>query len=484
MIIQTAYERLISVWLKSCWVLALVILNSTSFSQTDSMFFSFDAYRQLVRNNHPLILQANLNLLKGESQLRKAKGGFDPRIQASFDNKEYQSKDYYSLSQATVKIPTPFAVELKGGFELNDGVYLNQQDQTPDDGLYTAGISLPLLQGLVIDERRTVLRQARAFQSFTNSERLVMTNELLLKAYNGYWEWWSAQRKVEVADGLADIAKTRLDAVKQRAFAGQAPLIDTLEAHIQWQMRKQNAVEARILETKNRMLLSAFVWSNSDTQTESVSMQLPSAARSSDPGMIESPFEFVETNFLAILDTISDSNPYLRQFDAKLDGLYADEKWKREKLKPRLNANYNLLSGSTGSVEEGFGTTNYKWGFDFYFPVLLRESRGDLELTRIKIAETKLELSYKKTELKNKALAVYQNIPMLENQLRIASDNRSNYERLLDAERIKFFNGESTLFLVNQRETQYADAQNKVIDLQLKLEQARNELLFLVGLIE
>lgn len=311
-----------------------------------------------------------------------------------------------------------------------------------------------------------------------------MTNELLLKAYNGYWEWWAAQRKVFVAEGLADIAKTRLEAVKQRAFAGQAPLIDTLEAHIQWQMRKQNTVEARILETKNRLLLSAFVWSNSDQQTESVSMQLPSAARSSDPGMINSPYEFVEVNFLAILDTISDSNPYLRQFDAKLDGLYADEKWKREKLKPRLNANYNLLSGSTGSVEDGFGTTNYKWGFDFYFPVLLRESRGDLELTRIKIAETKLEFNYKKQEFKNKALAVYQNIPLLQDQLQIASDNRNNYERLLDAERIKFFNGESTLFLVNQREIQYADAQTKVIDLQLKLEQTKNELLFLVGLIE
>lgn len=453
-------------------------------AQDDSLSFTFDTYKNLVRNNHPLILQANLNLLKGESQVRKAKGGFDPRIQASFDNKEYQGKEYYSLSEATIKIPTPFAVELKGGFELNDGVYLNQQDQTPDDGLYTAGLSLPLLQGLVMDERRTALRQSRAFQLYSNSERYVMTNELLLKAYNGYWEWWAAQRKVFVAEGLADIAKTRLEAVKQRAFAGQAPLIDTLEAHIQWQMRKQNTVEARILETKNRLLLSAFVWSNSDQQTESVSMQLPSAARSSDPGMINSPYEFVEVNFLAILDTISDSNPYLRQFDAKLDGLYADEKWKREKLKPRLNANYNLLSGSTGSVEDGFGTTNYKWGFDFYFPVLLRESRGDLELTRIKIAETKLEFNYKKQEFKNKALAVYQNIPLLQDQLQIASDNRNNYERLLDAERIKFFNGESTLFLVNQREIQYADAQTKVIDLQLKLEQTKNELLFLVGLIE
>ncbi|MFM9985540.1 MAG: TolC family protein [Flavobacteriales bacterium] len=464
--------------------ISLMLVAPGLSAQNDSMQFSFDVYKELVRKNHPLILQANLNLLKGESQLRKAKGGFDPRIQASFDNKEYQGKDYYSLSQATVKIPTPFAVELKGGFELNDGVYLNQQDQTPDDGLYTAGLSLPLLQGLVMDERRTALRQARAFQSFSNSERLVMTNELLLKAYNGYWEWWSAQRKVQVAEGLAEIAKTRLEAVKQRAFAGQAPLIDTLEAHIQWQMRRQNTVEARILEIKNRMLLSAFVWSNGDQQTESVSMQLPSQARSTDPEIIDSPYAVVELNFLAILDTISDSNPYLQQFDAKLEGLYADEKWKREKLKPRLNANYNLLSGSTGSVEDGFGTTNYKWGFDFYFPVLLRESRGDLELTRIKIAETKLELNYKKQELKNKALAVYQNVPLFEDQLRIASDNRLNYERLLDAERIKFFNGESTLFLVNQREIQYADAQNKVIDLQLKLQQTKNELLFLTGFIQ
>lgn len=465
-------------------LIALAGIPAVVRAQTDSMFFSFETYQELVRFNHPLIQQAGLNIFKGESQLMKARGGFDPRIQASFDNKEYEGKDYYSLSQATIKIPTPFAVEFKGGFELNDGVYLNQQDQTPDDGLYTAGVSLPLLQGLVMDERRTALRQAQAFREFNFSEQLVMKNELLLRAYNNYWEWWAAQQKVRIADDLVTISKTRLEAVKERAFAGQAPLIDTLEAHIQWQLRSQNAVETRVHETKARLLLSAFVWSESNEQSESVSMLLPPTSRSSDPIEANGLYDFVEVNFLAILDTISNSNPYLKQFDAKLEGLSADEKWKREKLKPRLNANYNLLSGSTGSVEDGFGTTNYKWGFDFYFPLLLRESRGDLQLTRIKIAETKLEQSFKTQELKNKTLTVFQNIPLIENQMRIARENAKNYEKLLDAERTKFFNGESTLFLVNQREIQLADAQNKIIDLALKLQQSKNEVLFLTGFID
>ena len=457
---------------------SMLLITTEVWSQNDSLYFSFDVYKELVRKNHPMILQANLNLLKGESQLQKAKGNFDPKLQASFDNKDY------SLSQASIKIPTPFAVELKGGFELNDGVYLNQQDQTPDDGLYTAGLSVPLLQGLVMDERRTMLRRARAFQEFSRSERIVVTNELLLRAYNSYWEWWSTQQKVNVAKSLAEIAETRLEAVKQRAISGHAPMIDTLEAHIQWQLRKQNILEAEAIEIKNRMLLSAFVWSNGTPENESVSMILPSSTRSTSPEFTDVSFEFVNQHFLSIVDTISDSNPYLKQFDAKLEGLYADEKWKREKLKPRLNANYNALSGSTGTTDQSFGTTNYKWGFEFYFPLFLRESRGDLELTRIKIAETNLELSQKKQELKNKTFGVYQNIPILENQISIATSNLNNFERLLDAERIKFFNGESTLFLVNQRELQFADAQNKVIDLRLKLQQTKNELLFLTGFIQ
>lgn len=462
---------------------ALLFTNSEVRAQ-QKMPFTFEEYRRLVKSNHPYSKQAGFQKLRGESAVRRARGNFDPKLEASFNNKDFQNKDYYSLTSASIKIPTAAAVELKAGFDRNTGEYVNGESITPDDGLFVAGISLPVLQGLFIDERRTALAQAKAFNEFSIYEQEVLMNDLMLSAFNSYWEWWAAYEKELIAAELLSIATDRFRAVRDRAVAGQAPIIDTVEANIQVLMRSQNLQEAKGNEIKFRLALSSFVW---DDKNEVLNPRI--ITESFAPTAFDgdnSPMQYVMNNYLTFLDSIEFFNPYLRQFDAKLTSVEAEERMKREKLKPKLNLNYNLLAEPTGSSREepNFSTNNYKWGVDFGFPLLLRAERGDLQLTRIKLAETKLEQQQKTAEIKNKAGAVYQNIFLLRSQIEIAERNVSNYFALLEGERIKFFNGESSLFLVNQRELQYADSRTKLIDLKMKLSMTENELSFLLGVID
>ncbi|MFN0033291.1 MAG: TolC family protein [Flavobacteriales bacterium] len=449
----------------------------------DSLVFSFDGYRSLVKSNHPYARQADLQTMRGESAVRRARGNFDPLISASFNNKEYQGNDYYALTNATIKIPTIAAVELKAGYDLNTGAYLNEADVTPDDGLFFTGLSLPLLQGLVVDERRTALRQAQAFQDFTTSEREILLNDLLLKAYNSYWEWWASYEKEKVAAQILSVSAQRFDAVKERALSGQAPIIDTVEAKIQVLLRQQFLQEAQANEIKARFMLSSFVWdaTGEEVQPRIVNQKyFPSAWN-----MENAKPSWMMDNYLLLRDSLQWMNPYLKQYDAKLDNVEAEERMKREKLKPQLNLNYNLLAEPLGNnTDANFSSNNYKWGMELILPTLLRGERGDLQLTRIKMQELKWEQQQKTQEIKNRAQATYENIFLLQQQTTLADANVNNYLTLLDGERIKFFNGESSLFLVNQRELQYADAQNKLIELRLKLRMAENELAFLLGTIE
>ncbi len=465
-------------------LITLLILgaNACAFAQSNTVF-SFQDFRVLVKKNHPYALQSNLQLMRGESTVRRARGNFDPKLSASFDNKEYNNIDYYSLTNATIKVPTIAAVELKAGFDLNTGEYLNEADATPDDGLLFAGLSLPLLQGLVIDERRTALNQAKAFQQFSIFEQKVLLNDLMLKSYNTYWEWWAAYQKEIIATQILDVAAQRFDAVRERAIAGQAPIIDTVEANIQVLLRKQNLQEAQANEIKMRMILSSFVW---DEQGELITPRIINQDFVPIDYALENTNNvWVMNNYLALLDSAQFINPYLAQFNAKLDNVEAEERMKREKLKPKLNLNYNLLAEPMGNnTDANFSSNNYKWGVDFSLPTLLRAERGDLELTRIKLQETKLEQQQKTQDVKNKARSTYENILLLQQQVSLAETNLTNYSTLLEGERTKFFNGESSLFLVNQRELQFADAQNKLVDLKLKLRFAENELQFLLGVIE
>ena len=53
---------------------------------------------------------------------------------------------------------------------------------------------------------------------------------------------------------------------------------------------------------------------------------------------------------------------------------------------------------------------------------------------------------------------------------------RANYARLLEAENIKFRNGESSLFLVNSRELKYIDSLVKQFQLEAKVKATQAKL--------
>jgi outer membrane protein TolC len=468
--------------IKHLALLALVCFAWQQAASQDSLQLSFDEFKQIVWTSHPYAKQASLQLAKGESSIRRARGNFDPKLSATVDNKQYNGTNYYSLTSANLKIPTAAAVELKAGFDLNKGDYLGLENYTPNDGLITAGVSVPLLQGLIIDERRTALTQAKAFNEYSIAEQQIMMNDLLLKSYNTYWEWWASYEKEKVARNILSVASNRFNAVRERALAGQAPIIDTVEANIQVLLRQQLVQEAQANEIKSRMALSSYVWdkNNEEVIPRVLSSRVVPLATEGDQFTIK----YTLTNYLVLLDSIVYYNPFLKQYDARMDNINAEEKMKREKLKPKLNLNYNLLAEPTGTNDnQNFSTNNYKWGVDFSLPLLLRTERGDLQLTRIKQEEIKLELQQKTQELKNRARSTYENILLLGEQLKLAETNVANYALMLEGERIKFFNGESSLFLVNQRELQYAEAQNKLVDLKLKLKIVSNELTFLLGII-
>ncbi|SKB43054.1 hypothetical protein [Dyadobacter psychrophilus] len=51
---------------------------------------------------------------------------------------------------------------------------------------------------------------------------------------------------------------------------------------------------------------------------------------------------------------------------------------------------------------------------------------------------------------------------------RLANSNYANYQQLVKAEKMRFSNGESSLFLINSRENKALEARQKLIDLKAK----------------
>jgi outer membrane protein TolC len=113
---------------------------------------------------------------------------------------------------------------------------------------------------------------------------------------------------------------------------------------------------------------------------------------------------------------------------------------------------------------------------------LLRKERGKLAVTDYKIKQNVYEREFTKRELVNEVLASYNELQNTEKLLTLQTSVVSNAQKLRDAEEIRFENGESSLFLVNQRERSLIEAQAKLVELNAKYAKAKVHLQWSSGI--
>lgn len=456
---------------------SLLVITQVGFSQTDSSYLSFDVFMDIVKSYHPISKQADLLLESGDANLRKAKGSFDPVLKSNYDNKQFDGKNYYKINSNSLQIPTPLGLELKAGYDNTSGVFLNPENSLPVNGLAYAGIAVPLGKGLLFDERRQAVKQAKVFERTTVLERTLLLNQLIFDASKAYWDWYSAWNTYEIFDESVQLAEFRFRGVRESYLQGDVPAIDTLEAFILVQNRQLSRNDASIKMQKARIEASNYLWSEDQQPLQFVENTTPVEHEDVN---IENP---IDDNLLAsLVAEIDQRHPKLQLYYNKLENLNFERRLKAEKAKPKLNVNYNLLSEPVGSNPiENLSSNNYKWGFEFSMPILLRKGRGDLQLTKIKMNQTDLNRQQESLTIKNKIKGYEMEIDNLFAQINLFRDAVNNYQLMLRGERRKFEEGESSLFLVNSRETSLINAEVKLIELLGKYQKAQAGLIMALG---
>jgi outer membrane protein TolC len=100
--------------------------------------------------------------------------------------------------------------------------------------------------------------------------------------------------------------------------------------------------------------------------------------------------------------------------------------------------------------------------------LFLRQARGDLKQAKIKIEQQDLEIGQTRLEIENKIKTYYAALNAFRNQYKINLKSIDNTKRLLDVELERFEIGESSLFLVNNREIRYIEVVLKGYELKTK----------------
>ncbi|WP_439585836.1 TolC family protein [Dyadobacter bucti] len=461
-------------------LLGLTVLTPAK-SQNSTKTLNAAQVMELVRKFHPVAIQAGIHINKAQADLVTARGGFDPVLGAYVSRKRFEGTNYYSRASPEIVIPTWYGIEVHSGIDNYTGERL---DPTMTKGQSAfLGVSVPLAQDLLMDKRRAFLKQARIFRSLADTEQRLVLNDLLMDVMDAYWQWVSYYNQYLIVQTNVAINTQRLDFVRKSLLNGERAAIDTIETLAQLQSFQYQQNQYR-LEFRNAGLqLSAFLWKDTGEPYTLPETVIPPADWDN-----EQDIKDFDLDLSSLLSAASQTHPQLRTYDFKLGALDIERKLKFQQLLPKADFRYNHLSKGYNALASAGEYTifdnNYQYGFKFEIPLRLSAGRGEYKKVQLKIQETRLAQRQKQLDLEVKVRQYYNEFNTLRAQISLQNLNYANYQQLVEAEEVRFSNGESSLFLINSRENKALEARQKLIELKTKYFKIAYALQWSAGLLD
>lgn len=430
-------------------------------------FMDLNTYLDHVKAYHPLVKQAQLKLSESQAKLLKSQGAFDPKLEVDYNDKTFQSTPYFERLNATFKIPTAYGIEFQGGLQEADGSYLNPEQTVSGDQLYKIGAQIDLGKGLWVNERRTALKQSKSYTKQAAEENALQVNSTLEAASHAFLEWYRAYQEYEVYDRFVTNAAFRFEGVKSRYRSGDLAVIDTVEARIAFNQRVLGRKKAQMKLREKALKASNFLWIE-ENAVEIKNGVFPKL----------DPLEFSQ-NFQPINTSIED-HPKIKALEFKLEQLLLEKRLQRKNLLPEITVGYQWLSETnpTQQLNWALDPDNSSTQLRLSLPLFLRKERANFKLAGIQLQDLELKRKQVENLLNNKIQALANETQLLQEQWNIAQRMVSDYQTLFAGEQQKFEAGESSLFLVNSRESKLIEGLLKAIELNTQQQKAQTSYYF------
>ena len=453
-------------------VLFFLVCLALAQGQTDVL--PFDRYVESIRSEHPLFKRAALNEELARNELRVARGAFDPKLYGDIDEKHFDDRTYFRYVEGGIALPTTLlGLEVKAAYKQAGGFYISPEENLPSRGQAVLGLNLPLMRGLLTDPGRTALAQAQVGLEARTAQAASIRNDLVLEAAKRYWEWTYASRNLEVTAEALELAEIGFQLVKASYEAGDKAPVDTLEAYLLVQTSLLELNDAEIAYNNATQDIRAFWWQEN-----------------LDPYQYQPDFGTIATIDAAALRQALLQHPLLRETRLKLEQLELERRLKQQYLLPQLDLQYQFLgrgfdfsAGGADGALRNYLMENYRYGITFSMPIPNRKGFGGVELARLKIAQTDLELLQKERDLRTKLEAYLLALEQITGQIRSYETAVAGYRELVEAEQLKFSIGESSVFLLNSRQQKYLDAERKLLKLRAEQRKALASARWAAGLL-
>lgn len=428
---------------------------------------TLQGFVQSIDSNFPKLLSADAERRLAIAKLLEKAGAFDPVV--THISEYLRVQDIFTPGKAKDAIHNESRVDLltRSGMKVFAGMRLNPNDtKTPfvptgSSGEYFAGVVMPLLRGRGINEKSTAEKQAKLSQPLAQQLYLTARMEILMKAAGVYWEWLGSKSRLLVSNDLLSIAEQRVNQIRERAQSGDAPALEVVEAEQEVERRKANVVKAQRDLQKTSIQMSVFLWRQNltpDTVPEISAM----------PELAPLPQKVSDEVRLSARKVAILQRPELKRIAAERRIGLAELELAKNQLLPVMDA-FGLQGVDTG--KNGIGPV-VKGGVNLSVPLRQRTARG-----LILAAETKLQkLNFDEAAERQRITAEIDDVVSAINtsfdKFAAVDAEVRKAQYVESGEKLRFAAGDSTLFLVNQRERATAEARVRLIDVHVEYLQA------------
>ncbi|KTC96721.1 TolC family protein [Legionella feeleii] len=450
--------------------LFLVLISPACFSQTGKDALALSTVLKRVNDCYPQILIARLEVTKAQGDYLSALGKFDPNL--NMKTRSQPAGGYINnYTDNQINIPT-LANGLKffGGYRIGRGdwpVYY-QNYLTNSGGEYRAGLTLPLLKDRLIDkERAKLLTQAEKIE-MNNQEVGATKIKIYQEAIRAYWQWVQAGKQLTIFKQLLNLAQERQKAIIKQASEGDLARLAIAENRQFIIQRQQLVNQGQMIFEQAAVNLSIYYRDENNQPKYPMERQLPADLTSGSRSRQE---------YTTLEDQIR-KHPIFCKLEKYYRIIKLKQNLAKNDLLPNLEATAYTFKQNGSGGDPLLIPQAAMVGLRFTFPLLQREAKGKLITATTELQQIATEKKFIFDKLKNELTNLLISKKMYQKQVNLLTEELALAKQVQAGETEKFYQGDSTLFLVNQREQASTQVQLNLINSQVNLQQTRDLIRF------
>ena len=419
---------------------------------------SLEEVIESVRFNFPLIQQATAARGIASGQALSASGAFDHKLEGFTES---QPLDFYENYRHAigVKRETMWGGQTFAGYRIGRGAfepwYLERE--TNKGGEFKAGFMAPLIRDRAIDANRSELWQAQLERNRVEPEIMAQVIQFVRDGSIAYWNWVAAGENYRIAKGLLDIAKERNKGLQEQVKAQEKAEIDLVDNQRIIVSREAKLIDARRKLQQAAVKLSLFYRTEAGEPLLISEERMPEEFVQMAPGEDDAVGLGFEDDDV---DLAISQRPELAELQIIRQQLNVALRQAENETWPDVDGGVLIAQ----DVGEPTSSKRDKSEFELEalvtvsVPLERRKALGKVRSLRWKLAQVRAKNRFTSDKVVADVRLSRAALNAARERFKRANESYQLTLRMQEAEKVLFAEGQSTLFNLNIREKQTAEA--------------------------